>query len=326
MRCPPRERRSARPAATGPRPRSAGSAAKAATPRGPSPSPSRRRSSSRPRRNEASFRRLPGISRAGAARACLEIPAGRALLRRGGRVGMRRRARRRVADLVSAAASDTQLRDGKRAAGSSSAPHRALAEGTPGGVSGRRRRRAGRGWGDRVLAGPASLLGLRRRHRRGRRGAPHRASGNGRDGRERLARPTAFLARHDLRGRRPDGHREGRVWPPRCPGGRPRGRLGVCSPALLGGRRSRTDIVREGRDPYRGGRSKVIRRFTRAFGRAPTPRASAPRRFPRSAAVPHSVRPELCVRTARPGRSCGGDAPRVVRIRGHDVIRKPHAI
>lgn len=185
----------------------------------------------------------------------------------------------------------------------------------------RRRRRGSRGWGDRVLAGPASLLGLRRRHRRGRRGAPHRASGDGRDGRERLARPTAFLARHDLRGRRPDGHRDfGFAFASR---GATAGSLGRLLARVVGGQQSRHRHRRdrEGRDHYRGGKSKVIRRFTRAFGRAPTPRASAPRRFPRSAAVPHSVRPEVCVRTARPGRGCGGDAPRVVRIRGHDVLR-----
>ena len=183
----------------------------------------------------ASFRRLPGTPFAGAARACLEgFPAERLFFVAGGGSGTRLGERGgRVADLVSRGAGH-ELRDGKRARVLPRAPHRALAEGTPGGVSGRRRRRRGsRGWGDRVLAGPASLLGLRRRHRRGRRGAPH----NGRDGRERLARPTAFLARHDLRGRRPDGHRDfGFAFASRGPTA---GSLGRLLARVVGGQQSR---------------------------------------------------------------------------------------
>jgi hypothetical protein len=166
------------------------------------------------------------------------LPRGKTLLRRGERVRTRLGERGgRVADLVSRRAGH-ELRNGKRARVLPRAPHRALAEGTPGGVSGRRRRRRGsRGWGDRVLAGPASLLGLRRRHRRGRRGAPHRASGDGRDGRERLARPTAFLARHDLRGRRPDGHRDfGFAFASRGPTA---GSLGRLLARVVGGQQSR---------------------------------------------------------------------------------------
>ena len=269
----------------------------------------------------ASFRRLPGTPFAGAARACLEgFPAERLFFVAGGGSGRGSESAAAGSPIWFPAERDTSCAMGSalgfflgrptgrlpRGRPEASAVAAAAAAGAAGGAIGFLRglpRFLGSGVG--IAGGAAGLLTTAETGVSDLRGRPRFLPGTTCA----VDVPTGIATLGLLL----------------LPGGRPRGRLGVCSPALWAASSPGTDIVREGRDPYRGGRSKVIRRFTRAFGRAPTPRASAPRRFPRSAAVPHSVRPELCVRTARPGRSCGGDAPRVVRIRGHDVIRKPRA-
>ena len=235
MRCPPRERRSARPAATGPRPRSAGFRGESGDAPGSVPV-SVPVASAVPVAGASFGSFARNAVRGARARVFGRLPRGKTLLRRGGRVRTRLGERGgRVADLVSRGRGH-ELRK-KRARVLLGRPTGRLPRGRPEASAVAAAAAAGAAGGRSGSCAPRP-----RRPRLRRRAAPGARAELAHNGRSTGVSVACAADRVSCAARlaRSTSRRASRRRRLRLPGGRPRGRLGGCSKVVGGQQSSRT--------------------------------------------------------------------------------------